>query len=129
MHPCDGTVLRVASDAQHAFSKPLRQRITLIEGHGVEGDAHAGEYIRHRFIARVRPRQPNRRQVHLIRAELFNELREAGRLVGPSDLGENVTTTGLRLEHLPLGTKLLLGEHAVVQLTLLSHLPESVGRI
>jgi hypothetical protein len=60
MHPCDGTVLRVASDAQHAFSKPLRQRITLIEGHGVEGDAHAGEYIRHRFIARVRPRQPNR---------------------------------------------------------------------
>jgi MOSC domain-containing protein YiiM len=104
MHPYDGRVLRVASDAQHAFSKPLRQRITLIEGHGVEGDAHAGEYIRHRFIARVWPKQPNRRQVHLIRAELFDELREAGHLVGPGDLGENVTTIGLRLEHLPLGT-------------------------
>jgi MOSC domain-containing protein YiiM len=111
-----GTVLKVASDTQHAFSK-LKQHITPIEGHGVDGDVHAGEYVRHRFIARVRPKQPNRRQVHLIRAELLEELRDAGHVVGPGDLGENVTTSGLNLEHLPLGTKLHLGLSAIVELT------------
>jgi MOSC domain-containing protein YiiM len=55
--------------------------------------------------------------VHLIRAELFDELREAGHSVGPGDLGENITTTGLQLEHLPLGSRLHLGEKAVVELT------------
>jgi MOSC domain-containing protein YiiM len=117
MHQYDGTVLGVASDPQHSFSKPPKRHITLIEDHGVEGDAHAGKYVRHRFIARVRPRQPNKRQVHLIRAELFKELREAGYVVGPGDLGENVTTAGLMLEHLPLGTRLHLGRGAVVELT------------
>src|SRR5262245_6850351 len=57
------------------------------------------------------------RQVHLIRAELFHELRQAGYLVGPGDLGENVTTAGLNLEQLPLGTKVHLGGSAVVELT------------
>jgi MOSC domain-containing protein YiiM len=117
MHRKEGTVLGVSSDVQHAFSKPPKRQITLVENHGVEGDAHAGKYVRHRFIARVWPAQTNRRQVHLIRAELFDELREAGHLVGPGELGENVTTTGLELERLPLGTKLYLGETAVVELT------------
>jgi MOSC domain-containing protein YiiM len=53
----------------------------------------------------------------LIRAELIDELREAGHSIGPGDLGENVTTSGVKLEHLPLGTKLHLGETAVVELT------------
>ena len=113
----DGMVHGVSSDAQHAFSKPARQHITLIENHGVEDDAHAGKHARHRFIARVWPARANNRQVHLIRAELFDELREAGHSVGPGELGENVTTTGLELERLPLGTRLHLGETAVVELT------------
>jgi MOSC domain-containing protein YiiM len=117
MHKDDGSVIGVSSDARHGFSKPSRQHITLIENHGVEGDAHAGKHVRHRFIARVWPAQINRRQVHLIRAELFDELREAGHSVGPGDLGENITTTGLQLEHLPLGSRLHLGEKAVVELT------------
>lgn len=117
MHQNDGNVISVASDARHAFSKLLKEHIALIPDHGVEGDAHAGEYVRHRFIARVWPKQPNRRQIHLIRAELFDELRDAGHVVGPGDLGENVTTSGLKLENLPLGTKLHLGESAVIELT------------
>ena len=117
MHQYEGTVLNVASEAQHAFSKPLKQQIILLKDHGVEGDAHAGKFVRRRFIARLWPRQANRRQVHLIRAELFDELCEAGHAVGPGDLGENVTTTGLELEHLPLGTKLYLGERAIIELT------------
>jgi MOSC domain-containing protein YiiM len=117
MGKANGTVLGVSSDAQHAFSKPSRSYITLVENHGVEGDAHAGKHVRHRFIARVWPMQANRRQVHLIRAELFDDLRKAGHSVGPGDLGENITTSGVDLEHLPLGTKLYLGETAVVELT------------
>jgi len=117
MHHGEGSVLGVSSDSQHRFSKLPMQHITLVENHGVEGDAHAGPHVRHRFIARVWPTQANRRQVHLIRSELFDELREAGHPIGPGDLGENVTTTGVKLEHLPLGTKLHLGETAVVELT------------
>lgn len=117
MGKTDGKVLGVSSDAQHGFSKPPKQYITLVENHGVEGDAHAGKHVRHRFIARVWPTQANKRQVHLIRAELLDELREAGHSVGPGDLGENVTTSGVDLEYLPLGTRLCLGETAVVELT------------
>jgi MOSC domain-containing protein YiiM len=113
----DGMVLGVSSDSRHAFSKPAKEHITLIENHGVEGDAHAGKHVRHRFLARVWPARANNRQVHLIRAELFDELLEAGHSVRPGELGENVTTTGLELERLPLGTKLHLGETAVVELT------------
>jgi hypothetical protein len=57
-------VLNVASDAQHAFSKPVKESIALIEGDGVEGHAHAGQYVTHRFLAR-RLRLPNLRQLHL----------------------------------------------------------------
>jgi hypothetical protein len=112
-----GAVLGVSSDAEHRFSKAKKDCITLIEGHGVEGDAHGGEYIRHRFLARRWSRLPNRRQVHIIPSELFVDLREAGHTVAPGELGENITTQGLTLEPLPLGTRLHLGHSAVVELT------------
>jgi hypothetical protein len=112
-----GTVLKVASDAQHEFSKPVKESIALIEGHGVEDDAHAGQYVRHRFIVKRWSRLPNLRQLHLIPAELFEDLLLLGYRVGPGELGENVTTRGLRLEHFPSGTKLHLGQSAVVELT------------
>lgn len=113
----EGRVLKVGSDAQHAFRKPAKESINLIEGQGVEGDAHAGQHVRHRFLARRWSRMPNLRQLHLIRSELFEILSTFGYAVGPGDLGENVTTVGLGLEHLPLGTKLRLGQDAVVELT------------
>ena len=117
MSNCEGKVLSVACDSRHRFSKPARENITFVEGHGVEGDAHAGEYAKHRVLARRLMKLPNRRQVHLIPAELFAELRDSGHLVGPGHLGENVTTYGIGLEHLPLGTKLHLGENAIIELT------------
>src|SRR5262245_23202878 len=117
MNQHKGTVLEVASDAQHGFSKPVKESITLIEGYGVEGDAHAGQYVTHRFITRWWPRRPNVRHLHLIPSELFESLRRAGYTIGPGELGENVTTLGLKLEHLPLGTKLRLGQGPVVELT------------
>ena len=112
-----GRVVAVAADRGHHFSKPTQEHIILVEGHGVEGDAHAGPFVRHRYLARRQPRLPNLRQVHLIPSELFPSLLEAGFEVGAGDLGENVTTAGLNLERMPLGTLIELGPSEVVELT------------
>ncbi|WP_249142268.1 MOSC domain-containing protein [Bradyrhizobium sp. AUGA SZCCT0160] len=108
--------MAVAADRGHHFSKPIRDRIVLVEGHGVEGDAHAGAFVRHRYLARRQPRMDNLRQVHLIPSELFASLLKAGFRVGAGDLGENITTAGLNLERLPLGTLVELGP-ATIELT------------
>lgn len=112
-----GTVIAVSCDGTHRFSKPNRPSIRLIEGHGIEGDAHAGRFIKHRYQAKRTPELPNTRQVHLIHAELFDELACLGFQVGPGELGENITTRGVALLTLPLGTRLRLGRTAVVELT------------
>lgn len=89
----------------------------LVEGLGVEGDAHFGDTVKHRSQARWRPRSPNLRQVHLIHAELLEALAEDGYRVAPGDLGENITTRGIDLLGLAAGTLLRIGEEAVVEVT------------
>jgi MOSC domain-containing protein YiiM len=111
------TIAGLASDGKHRFSKSQRESLVLLEGIGVEGDAHAGLFVRHRYLARRKPAMPNARQVHLIPVELFEALREENCVLGPGDLGENVLTAGLDLESLPLGTILKLGAEAAVELT------------
>lgn len=113
----EGTVVAVAAHRGHHFSKAPQDRIVLVEGHGVEGDAHAGAFVRHRYLARRQPHLPNLRQVHLIPAELFASLSEAGFKVAEGDLGESITPTGLNLERMPLGTLIELRPTAVVELT------------
>lgn len=110
-----GIVVAVSRSATHSFSKRPEERIRLIAGLGVEGDAHAGETVKHRSRVAVDPTQPNLRQVHLIHAELHTELRAAGFTVGPSDMGENITTGGMDLLSLPTGTRLHVGAEAVVE--------------
>jgi MOSC domain-containing protein YiiM len=112
-----GTVVAVACDSGHRFSKPRREVIDLVAGYGIEGDAHAGQHVRHRYLARRNPRAPNLRQVHLLPVELFDGLARHGHQISPGDLGENITTRGLQLEQLPLGTLLLLGSSGAVELT------------
>lgn len=107
----------VSSNETHSLSKPNRERIRLLAGLGVEGDAHLGETVKHRSRVRKDPTQPNLRQVHLIHAELHDELRAAGFAVAAGAMGENVTTRGLDLLALPAGTRLRLGEVAVVEVT------------
>ena len=110
-------VLSVNRDEAHHFSKTPRDRIRLIAGHGIEGDAHAGATVQHRYLARRARTMPNLRQVHLIQSELFDALTTEGFEVSPGDLGENVTTRGLDLLGLPLHARLRLGKSAVVVVT------------
>jgi len=112
-----GRIVCVARHGEHAFSKRLCQQITLLAGRGIEGDAHCGETVKHRSRVAVNPNQPNLRQVHLIAEELFEELTPKGFSVKPGDLGENITTRGIDLLSLPLGTKLKMGPQVVLELT------------
>lgn len=113
----NGTVTAVSSNGEHAFTKPVRASITLLAGLGVEGDAHAGVTVKHRSRVARDPSRPNLRQVHLIHTELFAELGEAGFEVAPGQLGENITTSGIDLLGLPVGTLLRIGAEAVVEVT------------
>lgn len=110
-------VAAVSRSSEHTFSKPNQPEVVLLAGFGVEGDAHAGATVKHRSRFPKRAHEPNLRQVHLIHAELHDELREAGFTVGAGDMGENVTTRGVDLLGLPVGTQLRLGEHAVFEIT------------
>jgi MOSC domain-containing protein YiiM len=112
----EGMVVAVSVDGKHRFSKASRPSITLTSGHGIEGDAHCGPFVRHRYLARRNPKAPNLRQVHLISSELFDALRSSGFEVPPGDLGENIATVGSDLEHFPLGTILQLGTSATLEL-------------
>lgn len=111
-----GTVIAVASDGQHRFGKPVRASIELLPGLGVAGDAHCGASVQHRSRLARTPSAPNLRQVHLLHAELLDELTEAGFEIAPGALGENVTTRGIDLLGLSRGTRLQVGD-AVVELT------------
>ncbi len=81
----------------------------------MEGDAHAGKTVKHRYLVKKDARRPNILQVHLIHAELFDELEEKGFTVLPGELGENITTRGIDLLGLPTGTILKIGEEAVIK--------------
>jgi MOSC domain-containing protein YiiM len=113
----EGVITAVSLSPGHTFSKENRGAVRLLAGLGVEGDAHLGETVKHRSRVARDPTQPNLRQVHLIHAELHDELAAAGFTVRPGDMGENVTTRGLALLSLPVGTRLHLGETAVVEIT------------
>ncbi|EWY37919.1 molybdenum cofactor biosysynthesis protein [Skermanella stibiiresistens SB22] len=109
--------MAVSLGTGHHFSKPVQDKVTLLAGLGVEGDAHMGATDQHLFHKRKNPDQPNLRQVHLIHAELLDTVAAAGFTVGPGELGENVTTRGVDLLGLPTGTRLRLGGEAVIEVT------------
>jgi MOSC domain-containing protein YiiM len=110
-------VAAVSFRSGHHFSKTPSFGVQLLAGLGVAGDAHMGVTVKHRSRVRKDPTQPNLRQVHLMHAELFRELRAKGFAVRPGELGENITTSGIDLLALPSGTRLHLGASAVVEIT------------
>jgi len=110
-------VVAVARSAGHTFGKRTQPSIRLLAGLGVEDDAHQGITVQHVHRIARDPSQPNLRQVHLIHAELHDELNAAGFVVAAGEMGENITTRGIALLDLPTGARLHLGEEAVVELT------------
>lgn len=111
-----GKVIAVSRSEKHTFSKENLQKIKLVEGLGVEGDAHFGSTVKHRSRVAQNPNQPNLRQVHLIQSELFEELADRF-TVEPGQMGENITTVGINLLVLPTDTLLYVGQSAIVKLT------------
>ena len=112
-----GIVIAVSCGLRHTMRKSNQLVIRLIAGSGVEGDAHAGETVKHRSRVARTPHAPNLRQVHLMQAELHDELFARQLPVVPGDMGENITTRGIDLLSLPAGTRLRLGDVAVVEIT------------
>ena len=115
--PLRGEVVAVCRSPEHTLSKPTQTSIHLQAGLGVEGDAHAGTTVKHRSRVRADPSQPNLRQLHLLHAELHDELRSKAMPVEPGQMGENVTTRGLELMSLPEGSVLRIGRDATVRVT------------
>jgi len=114
MEPVVASVQRSETHTLRKFAQPS---IQLRADFGVEGDAHAGATVQHASRVARDATEPNLRQIHLIAAELHEELGAAGFTVGPGDMGENVTTRGIDLLALATGTRLRLGLDAVVEIT------------
>ena len=113
----NAVVAAVSRSAKHTLVKANQDGIRLLSGLGVDGDAHQGATVKHRSRVARDPTQPNLRQVHLIHAELHEELRAAGFIVSAGQMGENITTQGVDLLGLPAGARLCLGGAAVVEVT------------
>ena len=124
-----GIVHALARDALHRVSKQPVERLRLVAGLGVDGDAHAGLTMQHRSRWVKQRTVPNLRQVHLIHAELFDELADKGFALAPALMGENVTTAGIDLLGLSAGTRLRLGGEAVIELTGLRNPCDKLDRL
>lgn len=112
-----GTVAAVHRSKEHTFSKGTCGSIELVAGLGVNGDAHQGAKVKHRSRVAANPDQPNLRQVHLVMSELLDEVTTAGHSIVAGQLGENITTTGIDLIGLPVGSMLRIGDTTLVALT------------
>lgn len=88
-----GKVLAVCASEKKGMRKKDIGRGLLVVEHGLEGDAHAGKW---------------HRQVSLLAMESIRKMVEKGLKVGPGDFAENLTTEGLDLPALPVGTRLRL---------------------
>jgi MOSC domain-containing protein YiiM len=113
----ESSVVAVHRKEEYGVFKEIQESVHLVKGFGVQGDAHMGTLVQHRYNKKQNPNQPNLRQVHLIQAELFDDLKELGLIVKPGEMGENITTRNIDIINLPLDTKLHLGDSAILQLT------------
>jgi MOSC domain-containing protein YiiM len=95
-------VVAVCLSAKKGTKKEPVSEVKLVKGHGVEGDAHAG---------------PWHRQVSLLAEESVAKMREKGLRVGPGSFAENILTRGLGLAQLPKGTRLKVGQDALLEVT------------
>jgi MOSC domain-containing protein YiiM len=110
-------VIAVCSSRAHKINKDSKISIELVAGLGVKGDAHLGKTTQHLYLLKKDPGRPNLSQIHLLHGELHDHLNKAKFDIYPGLLGENITTRGVELMGLPHGTRLHIGESAIVELT------------
>ena len=89
------TVLAVCISENKGERKKPVESVELRENHGIVGDAHAGEW---------------HRQVSLLAQESIDKMRALGLDVNAGDFAENITTSGIDLVNLPIGTRLQISE-------------------
>ena len=97
-----GRIVAVSISPKKGVKKTNIHLGSLIENYGLENDAHAGDW---------------HRQVSLLAIESISKIQKKGLDVNPGDFAENITTKGIRLWELPLGTRLKLGKDALVEVT------------
>lgn len=85
------TVLAVCTSLNKGERKTPVPSVELVAGHGIAGDAHAGDW---------------HRQVSLLAQESIDKMRAMGLSVSAGDFAENITTTGIDLVSLPIGSRL-----------------------
>ena len=88
-------VLNVCVSETKGVQKTPVDSVTVRVEHGIDGDAHAGDW---------------HRQVSLLADESAQKMRDKGLPIGPGDFGENVLTAGIELTALPVGTVIKVGE-------------------
>jgi len=101
-HTSDGRIVAVSISPKKGVKKTNILLGSLIENYGLENDAHAGDW---------------HRQVSLLAVESISKIRKKGLDVNPGDFAENITTKGIKLWELPVGSRLKLGEDALVEVT------------
>ena len=97
-----GTVVALSVSKAKGEKKSNVPSGRFVIDHGLEGDAHAADW---------------HRQISLLGVESIAKIQAAGMDVTPGDFAENVTTAGLRLWELPIGTRLKLGDEVQLQVT------------
>jgi len=97
-----GEIVAVCTSANKGERKVDSGAGVLVQGFGLEGDAHGGDW---------------HRQVSLLATESIAKMQAAGLNVGPGDFAENLTTRGLDLCHLPVGTRLRVGAGALLEIS------------
>jgi len=95
MSAVNGEIAAISVSAKKGGSKANVEEAVLVAAHGIEGDAHAGDW---------------HRQVSLLAIESVELMQERGARVGPGDFGENITTRGIELSALAVGARLAIGE-------------------
>jgi MOSC domain-containing protein YiiM len=97
-----GKVLAVNTSKDKGTRKTNVQSCQALRAFGLEGDAHGG---------------PWHRQVSLLANESIEKMRAMGLNVGYGDFAENITTEGVDLVHLPIGTTIRIGEFVIIRVT------------
>ncbi len=90
-----GTIVSLNVSRKKGVNKEPVESVTVRVDHGIEGDAHAGDW---------------HRQISLLAEESIDFMRAKGLELAPGAFAENITTKGIDLPHLPIGTRLVCGE-------------------